>query len=103
MWLRGGQHKNDMRRWLLQRLEQRIERRISEHVNLVNDIELDTSLTWSKADFLTEVTDFINPTIASRINLDHIQETTFVHSPANTALTTRFCFAFTHAVDGLGQ
>ncbi len=103
VWLRSGQYKNDMRRWFLQRFEQRIERWIGEHMNLINDIELDASLTWSKANLLTEVTDFINSTIAGRIDLDHIQKTTFVHSPANTALTTWFYFAFTHAVYGLGQ
>jgi hypothetical protein len=89
--------------WLFQRFEQRIKRWIGEHMNLVDDIELDAGLTGSKADFLTQITDFVDPTIAGRINLDHIQETSFVHGLTNAALAARLIISLTHTVDGFGQ
>ena len=59
VWFRGSQHEDNVWGWLFQCFEQRIERRIGEHVNFVNDIKLDTGLAGSKTHFLTQVTNVI--------------------------------------------
>jgi hypothetical protein len=38
--LRGRQHEDDVRRRLLQRLEERVEGRLGQHVDLVDDVDL---------------------------------------------------------------
>ncbi len=72
-------------------------------MNFVNDVELDVGLARSKTNFLTQIADLINATIAGRINFDHIQQPALVHRLADGTGATRYAISFTHAVDGLGQ
>ena len=46
----GAQHEDHVRRRLLERLEQRVERRRREHVNLVDDIDLVLAAHRGKVD-----------------------------------------------------
>ncbi len=43
LWIRGGQNKHDVRRWLFKCLQHGVEGMIGEHVNLVDHIHLEAT------------------------------------------------------------
>ncbi|MBA7694469.1 hypothetical protein ES703_103080 [subsurface metagenome] len=64
----GSQDKDNMWRWLLERLEQGVRGTGTEHMDFVYDIDLVASLGWSIINPLPEVSDFINTPVAGSIN-----------------------------------
>ena len=69
----GAQHKHHVRRRLLQRLEQRIERRRGEHVDLVDHVHLVAALRGGKGDAVDDlVTHVVNAGTRRGVELVHI-------------------------------
>ncbi|MBA7678057.1 hypothetical protein ES703_86328 [subsurface metagenome] len=72
-------------------------------MNFVYNIDLVTGLVRSIVDPVTEVSDFINATIASSINFYDIQSPTLAYCLAHGASITRFTFAIGKAIYCLSQ
>ena len=69
----GAQHEHHVRRRLLQRLEQRVERRRGEHVDLVDHIDLVAALRGGKGDSVDDlVTHVVDAGARRGVELVHI-------------------------------
>jgi hypothetical protein len=68
----GSQDKDNMRWWLLQRLEQGIRGAGAEHMDFVYDIDLVASLIGGIVDLFPEAADVINAGVTGSINFDDI-------------------------------
>jgi hypothetical protein len=99
----GSQDKNDMGRRFFKSLEQGVRGFLSQHMNLIYNIDLVTSLVGSIIDPLTEVSDFIDTPIAGSINLNHIQSPAFGYCLAHGASIARFTLAIGETIHRLGQ
>ena len=66
------QDKDHILRRFFQSLQEGIEGSHGQHVDLVNDIDLELSQAGRIGGLVSDVTDFINPVIGGRINLDDI-------------------------------
>jgi len=61
-------------RWrFLQRLEQRVERRLREHVSLVDDVNLERPQRRGKVHLLAQVADLVDAPVRSRVDLDEVE------------------------------
>ena len=99
----GGEDKNNVRRWFLKRLKQGVRRFFSQHVDFVYNIDLVAGLVRGIVDPLTEVSDFINAAIASRIYFYNIQSPALAYCLAHGAGITRFALAIGKAIYCLSQ
>src|SRR6187551_1378673 len=68
----GGKDKHDMGRRLFQRLEQRVECRVGEHVYFIDNVHPIMSSKWSELDVLSNLSDIVHAGIRSSIDLGHI-------------------------------
>ena len=99
----GGQDEDDVRRRLLQRLEQGVGGLVGEHVDFVDDIDLVARLVGGIVDLLPQVADIVDAAVAGGINLDHIQGPALGDGLAHGAGIARLALAVGEAVDRLGQ
>ena len=72
----GGEHELHMRRRFFERLEQRVERRCREHVNLVNDVDLELAAGGNVLAGLAQLTHLLHTVIARAVNLQHVHRAT---------------------------
>ena len=72
MEFRCRQDKDHILSRFFQSLQEGIEGSHGQHVNLVNDIDLILGQAGCIGGLVSDVTDFINPVIGGRINLDDI-------------------------------
>ena len=70
--LGGGEHELHVLGRFLQRLEQRIERLLREHVHLVDDVDFKLRRGRRVHHRVTQFADFIDATIAGAIDLQHV-------------------------------
>jgi len=103
MGFSGSQDEDNMGWWFLKRFEQGVGGFFGEHMDLVYNIDLVTSLVGSIVDPLTEVSDVINATIAGSINLNNIQSPTLGYCLAHRASIARFTLTIGKAIHRLGQ
>jgi len=103
MGFSGGQDEDNIGRRFLKRLEQSVGGFFGEHMDLVYDIDLVTSLIGSIVDPLTEVSDVINATIAGSINFNHIQSPALGYCLAHRASVTWFSLAIGKAIHCFSQ
>ena len=86
-------NKHDMRRRLLKRLQQRVERLRRQHVHFVDDVNLIAPGRRRIAHGLKHLADFVNASVGRTVDLDDIHRTAFrdLHAiPAHIArLVTR--------------
>src|SRR2546422_979445 len=68
----GGQHEDHVRGRLLQRLEQRVERRLGELVDLVDDVDLVAAARRRVLDVLPEGADLLDAAVGGAVDLDHV-------------------------------
>ena len=66
-----GEHEDDVRWWLLQCFQQRIERAGREHVDFINDVDLVAPLRRPAGNFFAQVTNIVHAGIGGAVNLDH--------------------------------
>ena len=73
--LRIGRREEElhMRRGLFQRLEQRIESRCREHVNLVDDVDFVLTRGWRKLGRIAQLTDLVHAVVRSTVDLQYVQ------------------------------
>ena len=83
---RGAEDEVGPRRGLLQRLEERVEGEVREHVDLVDDVHLGAALRRPGAeDTLLQVADVVDAPVAGGVHLDEVQSTALVHVEAEGA------------------
>ncbi len=73
--LGGGEQKQDMVRRLLEGLQQRVERRRAEHVDLVDDIDLATAAGRHIPDVVAKVADMVDAVVRGPVDLENVDGT----------------------------
>src|SRR5580658_476383 len=82
--LRGREHEDDVVRWLLQRLEQRVERGVGNLMGFVENVNFEAVARWLVACALAQFADFVDAAIGSGVDFNDI------NSVSGTNLSTRF-------------
>ena len=73
--VRGREHEHDVTGRLLERLQQRVRRRVAEHVHLVDQVHLDLrGRADAEADPLDEVADRVDAVVRRGVHLDEVVE-----------------------------
>jgi hypothetical protein len=87
VWLGSGENKNDVRRRFFQRLEQRIEGLLSEHVDFVDDVDLVFATNRSEPDIFPEFSNLIDAVVAGAINFQNVQTDSLRDFPTGITYT----------------
>ena len=98
----GGEDEDDVARWLLERLQQRVGRRGREHVDLVDDVDLPAP-RGAQAGVGDEVPHGVDAVVGGCIELVHIERAPLGDLDARGADTARFAVDRLLAVERLGQ
>ena len=98
----GGQHEHDVRRRLLQRLQQRGLGRLGEHVHLVEDVHL-VPAGRAQRRLLDEVAHRVDAVVAGRVELVHVVAGATLDREARLALAARLAVDGLLAVEHLGE
>ena len=107
--LGGRHHEDDVRRRLLQRLQQRIEGSLSDLVRFIKDINLVAVASRRVAGRIAQFANLIDSAIGGRVNLDHVDGIALADFHAGVANTARFRRRplrrsnFSPAIKSLGQ
>ena len=72
MGLRRRENEDDVRRRLLERLQERVERLGRQHVDLVDDVDLVAAIDRRELDRLAQVADLVDAAVGGRIDLKDI-------------------------------
>src|SRR5690606_24181373 len=104
----GGKDENDVRRRLLQRLQQGVEGRGGEHVHFVDDVNLVAGLRGPVADAIDQFAYIVDASSAGRVHLEHVGQAIFGNRLTNGTVVSRAggrpCRAVgTGIVYGLGE
>ena len=92
-----------MRRRLFERLEQRIERALGEHVHFVNQKDFELSATRDVLGTLNQFANIIDTVIGRGVNFHHIEVSAGVDILAGGALSAGFGTGALLAVETLGK
>ena len=103
MHLRRRQHEYGVVRRLLQRLEQRVEGRLGQHVHLVHDVDLVPGLVRDEVDLLAQAPYVVYPAVAGGVNLHQVDGAPLVDTDAHHAPVVGLAFLGRQAVNGLCQ
>ena len=104
MAFRGSQDELGIGRRLLQRLQEGIERRLGEHVHLVDDEHLVSPHLRRNAHLVNEVADVLYGVVAGGIQLVDIQGTSLVEGAARFAFVASLALGrHVFTVDGFGE
>ena len=57
---------------LFQRLEQRVERLVREHVHFVDDVDLEAGAAGPDVDVLPQLADLVDAAVAGAVDLQHV-------------------------------
>ena len=68
-----AEDEDEVRRRLLDQLQQRVEGGVGELVRLVEDVDLEASLDRLQDDVLADLAHVVDPALARRIHLDHVE------------------------------
>jgi hypothetical protein len=99
----GGEQKLHVRRRLFQRLQQRVERVLGQHVHLIDQVHLEASPRWCVLGVLDHLAHVVDTGVAGRIDFQQVHETTFVHRRADRTLAAGVGGLTTFAVQRLGE
>jgi hypothetical protein len=101
--LGGGQDEAGVGRRLLQRLQQRVERAVAQHVHFVDDVDLVAALAGAKAYLVAQFADVVDAVVRRRVDLDQVDHAPFGDRVAGgTGIAGAFAFR-RGAVERLGQ
>ena len=103
-----GKDEEGVGRWFFQRLQQRIERLLRQHVNLIHDVDLLSAALRRDPHGLSQLPDVVYLVVGCRIDFDDAQTPAFFEGAAGLADAARFrrvfpLFEGRGAVDGLRQ
>ncbi len=92
-----------MRGRLFQGLEQRVERLLGEHVDFVDDINLELGGGRDVLDRLAQAADFIDAAVAGSVNFEHIERAAFGDFPATRVVVVESHCRSSGGVEALGK
>ena len=103
--LRRGEDELDVRRRLLERLQQRVERPGAEHVHFVDDVDLESRAGRPEVRVAPQLADVVHAGVARGVDLHHVDILADRDGPARLALTARRRgrLVVRQAVERLGQ
>ena len=58
--------------WFFERHEQRVERLIGQHVNFIDDVDLESRTAGPHGHIGAQLPNLFNPTVTGTVDLDHI-------------------------------
>ena len=85
----GGEQELDVRGWLFERLEERVEAVAGEHVHLVDEVHLETGPDRGVLDVVEKVPGLLHPGARGRVHFDEIDVAPLVDLAAGPALAAR--------------
>ena len=88
---------------LFERLQQRVERLLREHVDFVDDVDLEPRPARPHGDVLPQLANFIDAAVAGAVDLQHVDVVAGRHAAADVALVARRRRRALHAVERLGE
>ena len=104
VFLGSGKDKDDMSWWFLKSFEERIECRLREHVDLVDDKHLVFTHLWWNASLIHEGFDLLHAIVAGSIELKDVVRALLIKSLAAFALATSIAIGSRmHAVDDFSK
>ena len=68
----GGEHELGMLGRFFESLEKRIERFLGEHVNFVNDVNLEFGTGWGITDGVPQSANLIDAAVAGGVDFQHV-------------------------------
>ena len=98
----GGEHEHDVRRRLLERLEQRRLGRLRQHVDLVEDVHL-VPTGRAERRLLDQVAHGVDAVVGGRVEFVHVVAGAALDRQARLALAARFAVDDVLAVEHLGE
>lgn len=100
----GGKYENHIRRRFLKGFEECIERRLCEHVHLIDDeYPVAADCRWYHH-LLDEAADVVDAVVRRRVEFYDIKRTVFIELPAGIALVAGLAVGCARgAVDGFGE
>ena len=103
MQLRSGQNKHQMGRRLFQDLQQRVECRGREHMDLVHNVHPFPHRRWSIYRLIPQGTNLVHAVVGGRIQLQHIQNRAILNAQTGRALVAGIPVDRVLTVDRPGQ
>ena len=101
--LRGGQDEDEVRRGLLQNLQQGVEGRCGEHVDLIYNVHPVLDAGRRVDGLVPQGADVVHAVVGRRVQLQHVQQAAAVDPLTGGALAAGIPVRGVEAVDGLGQ
>ena len=101
--LGGREHEDDVWRRLLEGLEQRVEGRVGQHVDLVDEVDLVGRRVGGVADALAQGADLVDAAVGGGVELDQVERAALVEREAGVAGVVGLAPRGRLAVDGLGE
>ena len=88
---------------LFERLEERVERLLREHVDFVDDVNLEPRAAGPHGDVLAELADFVDAAVAGAVDLEHVDVVAGGDALADLALAAGRGRRAAFAVEALGE
>ena len=101
--LGGGEDEFHVRRWFFERLEQRVEGGVREHVDLVDVENLELPAGGGEAHGLAQVADLLDAVVRGTVDFEHVERATFGNLDADVLLGVEVGFRAVGAVERLGE
>ena len=90
VWLGGGEHEDDVLRWLLEGLEQGVAGRPGQHVGLVEDVDaMGAAGGGHGADVDPDLADVLDLVVRGGVEFDDVERGAFGDADARGALVAR--------------
>ncbi len=99
----GGQQELYVRRRLFQRLQQRIECVLRQHVHLIDQVHLEAAARRCVLRVLDHFAHVVHAGVAGRIDFQQVDKAAFIHRRAHRALAARVSRLPTLAIQRLGE
>ena len=99
----GAENEFDMRRGLFQRFQQRVERRRGQHVNFVDNVNLESAAAWANGSVGPQLTNLVDTAVTGTVNFQHVNVFTDGYRFANLAFVARFGGRPRFAIQALGE
>ena len=103
MQVGGAEDEDEVRRRLLDQLQQRVEGGRGELVRLVEDVDLVAALGRLEDDALADLADVVDPALGGGVHLDHVERGAAGDRDARLADAAGLDRGAVHAVERLGE
>ncbi len=101
--LGGGEDEFHVRRRFFERLEQGVERRVGEHVDLVDVVDLELAAGGGEAHGFAEVADLFDAVVGGAVDFEHVERAAFGDLDADVFVGIEVGFRAAGAIERLGE